>query len=228
VTTWQRIFCRTATSCMVLLGFVWFGAQTGWAAPGDAVSGQKLFQTYCYVCHGLKGQGDGVAAQNLKTKPRDLTDDHVMSTRTDRQLFDAIRQRGSGAHSSLAMPDWGEHLQEQAIWDLVAYVRLLPRQPVLIGVAAQGAATYTRYCWTCHGPTGRGNGVFTALYEPLPGDLTDPKRQAQLTDAQLYRIISQGGAAVERSAAMPAWGHLLSASDIRDLIAYIRYLASKP
>lgn len=213
---------------MVLLGLVCFGEQTGWAAPGDAVSGQKLFQTYCYVCHGLKGQGDGVAAQNLKTKPRNLTDESVMSTRTDAQLFEAIRHRGAGAHGSLAMPDWGEHLQDQEIWDLIAYVRMLPRQPVLRGVAARGAATFTRYCWTCHGPTGQGNGVFTVLYDPPPPDLTDPKRQAQLTDAQLYRIISQGGAAVKRAAAMPAWGDLLSAADIYDLIAYIRYLANQP
>lgn len=228
VTQWQRIFRSAATSCMVLLGLVLFGGQAGWAAPGDAVSGQKLFQTYCYVCHGPKGQGDGIAARNLQTKPRNLTDHRVMSKLTDEQLFDAIRHRGSGAHGSLAMPDWGEHLQTQAIWDLIAYVRTLSRQPVLRGVAARGAATFTRYCWTCHGPTGRGNGVFTALYDPPPPDLTDPKRQAQLTDAQLYRIISQGGAAVERSAAMPAWGHLLSAADIHDLIAYIRHLASRP
>jgi cbb3-type cytochrome c oxidase subunit III len=228
VTTWQRIFCTAVTSCMALLGIVLFGYQTGLAAPGDAVSGEKLFQAHCYACHGLKGRGDGVAAQHLQTKPRSLTDHRVMSKRTDEQLFDAIRHRGSGAHGSLAMPDWGEHLQAKEVWDLIAYVRTLHRQPARRGVAARGAATFTRYCWTCHGPSGQGNGVFTTLYDPPPPDFTDPKRQAQLTDVQLYQIISQGGAAVKRTAAMPAWGHLLTASEIHDLIAYIRHLASKP
>lgn len=228
MTTGQRTFCIVATSCVVLLGIVLCNYQTGLAAPGDATSGEKLFQTYCYVCHGPRGQGNGVAAEHLQTKPRNLTDRRVMSKRTDAQLFDAIRYRGSGAHGTLAMPDWGEHLQAQAIWDLIAYIRTLPRQPTRHGVAARGAATFTRYCWTCHGPGGQGNGVFTALYDPPPPDLTDPKRQAQLTDAQLFRIISQGGAAVKRGAAMPAWGHLLTAAEIHDLIAYIRYLASRP
>jgi cbb3-type cytochrome c oxidase subunit III len=228
VTTRQRIFCTAATLYLALLGIVLFDYQTGLAAPGDAVSGEKLFQAYCYVCHGRKGQGDGVAAQHLQTKPRSLTDHRVMSRRTDEQLFDAIRHRGAGKHGSLAMPDWGEHLQAQEIWNLIAYVRMLHRQPAPRGIAARGAATFTRYCWTCHGPTGKGDGVFTALYDPLPPDLTDPKRQAQLTDAELYRIISQGGAAVERGAAMPAWGHLLTAAEIHDLIAYIRHLASRP
>lgn len=226
--TWQRIFRIAVTSCMALLGLILLGEQRGWTAPGDAVSGQKLFQTYCYVCHGSKGRGDGVAARNLQTKPRDLTDRRVMSTHTDEQLFDAIRYCCSNMHRSLAMPDWGEHLQEQEVWDLVAYVRTLHRQPAWRGVAARGAATFTRYCWTCHGLTGHGNGALTVLYDPPPGDLTDPKRQAQLTDAELYRIISLGGAAVNRAAAMPAWGHLLTASEIHDLIAYIRYLAIKP
>lgn len=213
---------------MALFGLVLVAEQTGWAAPGDAVSGQKLFQTYCYVCHGPEGRGNGVAAQILQTKPRSLADHRIMSRRTDEQLFEAIRYRGSGAHGSLAMPDWGEHLQAQEVWDLVAYVRTLHRQPARRGVAGRGAVTFTRYCWTCHGSAGRGNGVFTALYDPPPPDLTDPERQAQFTDAQLYCIISQGGAAVNRAAVMPAWGHLLTAGEIRDLIAYIRHLASKP
>ncbi len=170
----------------------------------DAISGQKLFQTYCHACHGLKGQGDGVAAKHLKTKPGDLTDQGVMSKRTDQQLFDAIRHRGSDSHGSLAMLDWGEHLRGQEVWDLIAYVRTLHHQQALRGVAARGAATFNRYCWTCHAPTGRGYGVFAALYEPQPRDLTNPDRQALRTDAELYLIISQGSAAVKGFAAMPA------------------------
>lgn len=228
VTALQRIFCIAATLCVALLGIVLFSYQTALAAPGDAVSGEKLFQAYCYVCHGSKGQGVGVAAKHLQTKPALLTDHRVMSKRTDEQLFDAIRYCCAGEHGTLAMPNWGEHLQAQEVWDMIAYLRTLHRQPERRGVAARGAATFTRYCWTCHGSTGKGNGVFTALYDPPPPDLTDSKRQTQLTDAELYRIISQGGAAVKRGAAMPAWGHLLTAAEIHDLIAYIRRLASQP
>jgi mono/diheme cytochrome c family protein len=39
----------------------------------DPVSGEGLYRMYCAVCHGRTGRGDGPAAIELKTPPRDLT-----------------------------------------------------------------------------------------------------------------------------------------------------------
>jgi cbb3-type cytochrome c oxidase subunit III len=196
------------------------------AVRGNEANGRKLFLTYCFLCHGKDGKGEGYAAKNQPAKPRNLTDDAYMSTRTDEQLFEAISRGGVAFHGAITMPAWGESLTEQEIWDLVAYVRTLHRQPPR-GVAARGAKIYTQYCWTCHGPTGKGNGPIAKVFEPRPRDFTDKAYMSSRTDYDLYTAISEGGAAVDRSPAMPAWGRLFKPQEIWDLVAYIRHLSKQ-
>ena len=40
-------------------------------APSN--SGKEMFNSYCAVCHGKDGKGDGPAASAMKTPPTDLT-----------------------------------------------------------------------------------------------------------------------------------------------------------
>jgi mono/diheme cytochrome c family protein len=47
------------------------------------------------------------------------------------------------------------------------------------------------------------------------------------TDHDLYNAISHGGGAVDRSAAMPAWGAVLAPQEIWDLVAYVRQLSKQ-
>ena len=63
-------------------------------ARGNDIRGERLYQTYCYVCHGPEGKANGVGARHLVVKPRNLSDDAYMSSRTDQQLFDAIKAFG--------------------------------------------------------------------------------------------------------------------------------------
>ena len=39
----------------------------------DPTSGVEMYRTYCAVCHGLDGKGNGPAARALKQQPSDLT-----------------------------------------------------------------------------------------------------------------------------------------------------------
>jgi len=41
--------------------------------PKSVENGKKIFGTYCTVCHGADGKGDGPAAAGLKPPPRDFT-----------------------------------------------------------------------------------------------------------------------------------------------------------
>ena len=41
--------------------------------PTSAASGQEMYKTYCAVCHGTDGKGNGPAADALKVPPPDLT-----------------------------------------------------------------------------------------------------------------------------------------------------------
>ena len=144
--------CFSLTISLIsLVGLLLLWHTPALAAPGNDANGKKLFLTYCFLCHGPEGKGDGFAANNLEVKPRDLTDAANMTKRSDQQLFAAISGGGAAFHGSMAMPYWRESLTEQHIWDLVAYVRTLHSKPSYIGVPAQGANLFTQYCWTCHG-----------------------------------------------------------------------------
>jgi mono/diheme cytochrome c family protein len=43
------------------------------AADNEDYSGQALFKTYCSSCHGLRAEGDGPLADQLRVRPPDLT-----------------------------------------------------------------------------------------------------------------------------------------------------------
>jgi cbb3-type cytochrome c oxidase subunit III len=210
--------------CAVLL--VWGSA--AWAAErGNDASGKKLFLTYCFTCHGKEGKGDGYAARYQPVKPRDLTNQAVLSTRTDQELFQAISEGSVHFRGPTVMPAWWQSLSEQQIWDLVAYVRTLhQKQPV--GDPSRATALYDSYCWTCHGKTGKGDGPIAMTYKPRPRDLTDRAYLSKRTDRDLYNVISRGGGAAERSLTMPGWGSVLSPQEIWDLVAYIRQFAKQP
>jgi cbb3-type cytochrome c oxidase subunit III len=199
-----------------------------WAAErGNDANGKKLFLTYCFTCHGKDGKGDGYAARVQPIKPRDLTNNTVLSTRTDEQLFQAISEGSAHFRGPMVMPAWWQSLTEQERWDLVAYVRTL-HQPQPGGTPSRGAALYDSYCWTCHGKTGKGDGPIAVTYKPRPRDLTDRASLAKRTDRDLYNVISRGAGAVERSPTMPAWGSVLSPQEIWDLVAYVRQFSKQP
>lgn len=69
-----------------------------------------MYATYCSVCHGADGRGNGPAAAALKVKPTDLT----QLTRTnggrypDAHVY-AVLQFGveTPAHGTPQMPVWG-------------------------------------------------------------------------------------------------------------------------
>ena len=212
---------------LVLGGMLLGGEIPSFAESSKHANGKKLYLTYCFTCHGTKGKGEGYAASVQPTKPRNLTDDTYMSSRTRQQLFDAISGGGHSVGKSMTMPYWRESLTEDQIWSLVAYIRTLHQKPPA-GKASNGATVYAMYCWTCHGKQGQGDGPIAKAYAPRPKNLQDAATMAGRTDYELYDAISLGGTAVGRSAAMPAWGQALTSQEIWDLVAYLRQLSKRP
>jgi mono/diheme cytochrome c family protein len=78
--------------------------------PTSAASGKEMFNSYCAVCHGTEGKGNGPAASALKTPPADLT---VLSKNNGGkypalEVSSAIRgDVDVPAHGSKEMPVWG-------------------------------------------------------------------------------------------------------------------------
>lgn len=124
-----------ALMCMffLLAGFTGH-AQKNWDAPESAdslvnpvkndaratASGKKLFNSLCFVCHGPKGKGDGMAGVGLYPKPSNLTSEPVQS-QTDGAIFWKISEGRS------PMPSYDHSLPEDQRWALVNYIRTLKK-----------------------------------------------------------------------------------------------------
>jgi len=89
----------------------------------------------------------------------------------------------------------------------------------------QGKHLFERYCTTCHGDAGKGDGQNASNLNPPPPDLTSSKSLADA--AYVQRVIAEGSVAVGRSPLSPPWGRTLTPQQIGYLTLYCRSLAAK-
>lgn len=90
--------------------------------------------------------------------------------------------------------------------------------------AETGADLYRMYCVQCHGTQGDGRGVNAKSMDVLPRSHVDPVEMGARQDADLAKVIREGGKAINKSVLMPAWGHNLSAEQIEKLVRHLRSL----
>ncbi len=90
--------------------------------------------------------------------------------------------------------------------------------------AEQGRLLYRDNCAQCHGLEGSGKGINAPHLEVAPRNHTDYEEMNARTNEELFKAISEGGQAVNKSVLMPNWGHTLSEEDINNLIAFLRKL----
>jgi mono/diheme cytochrome c family protein len=118
---WQRRVTSTVAA-LVLAALATAGAARAdeFRATPEAsiVRGSIVFKTYCILCHGANGEGDGRASKIHNPKPANLT----LSFLTDAQKEIIIRKGGASVGRSPVMPAWGEHLTDEQIADVVAYL----------------------------------------------------------------------------------------------------------
>jgi mono/diheme cytochrome c family protein len=85
------------------------------------VRGSIAFRTYCVLCHGTEGKGNGRAAKMYTPRPADLT----VSPFNDQYKEMIIRGGGPSVGRSAFMPPWGDELTDEQIRDVVAFLREL-------------------------------------------------------------------------------------------------------
>lgn len=92
-----------------------------------------------------------------------------------------------------------------------------------------GAQLNAQYCVRCHDPESTAARVSNMDYLAVkPHPFTEGDTLNKMSDADQVAIISHGGAALNKSPLMPAWGYTLSKSDFAALVSYIRALADPP
>jgi mono/diheme cytochrome c family protein len=93
---------------------------------------------------------------------------------------------------------------------------------------AQGKRIFYQQCVWCHadatpaGPSNRSN------LTPVPPLLNDGAVLNAESDENMSNIVTLGGAAMGKSAMMPPYGRMLSAEEIRSVIAFTRAIAQPP
>ncbi len=210
------------TASLFSLGWILMGSDDTpeKADPATLAKEKALFDDICATCHGINGNGDGVLAANLQTKPRNFTTGifkfrSTLSGQlpTDEDLSITIK---SGTHST-AMTTFETFSPEQ-IWALVQCVKTFsprfsdpneyPLKTISYGneipftreSIAKGRKAYVEMqCNKCHGDAGEGNGssadgMADNWGDPIqPSDLTNPSNLKFATSpAEIFRTLATG------------------------------------
>ena len=147
--------------------------------PGaDPNEGKQWYYVYCITCHGWGLRGDGPSAEQIWPRPRVLTEGSYMNKKSNMQLFEVIKGGGEAVSLSSSMPSWGNYLQDQDIWNVVAWIRAM---------ADANPQTLTEYL----NPK--------STFKPIPGDVTalNAAKSETFQDANELLELMVGGRADE-------------------------------
>lgn len=83
------------------------------------------------------------------------------------------------------------------------------------------AHLYDTYCAQCHGVNRDGKGVNVVGLSVQPRDHSDTAAMSSIPRDQMVKAITEGGAAINKSALMPTWSGVLSKQEIEDMADYL-------
>lgn len=156
--------------------------------------GRQVYLRRCVGCHGEKGDGKGVSARFLNTKPRDFTSGTFKfrstagdsnSLPSDEDLFITVSHGLWGT----AMPPWYEiSVQERlAVIQFIktfssrwkneipgAAIPIPAEPPVTMQSLARGRQLFDTICAACHGAGGLGDGVPAGALSDVWGNPVNP------------------------------------------------------
>jgi mono/diheme cytochrome c family protein len=134
---------RTVVTFSLLCGAIVFMSSTEiklqqkgeWTAPAAADTiknplkgkaetialGKKTYTTFCVVCHGDKGRGDGIAAGGLNPRPADHS-----SAKFQKQSDGAIFWKLTSGRPPMA--SYAKTLTATQRWQVINYMRTLAKQ----------------------------------------------------------------------------------------------------
>jgi mono/diheme cytochrome c family protein len=93
---------------------------------------------------------------------------------------------------------------------------------------AKAHENYQSYCQKCHGEQGKGDGPGAAMLKPKPRDFADCANMQKRSDAELIKVIGEGGESIGMSADMQPWGGTLSEPEIQGLVKFVRSFCKQP
>jgi mono/diheme cytochrome c family protein len=205
--------------------------------------GRIVYEQYCALCHGVRGDGQGPIASLFQTKPRNFIKGEykIKSTPSGSPPLDADLLRSV----KLGLPGTAmtshAYLSDEEIRAVVSYIKTFSSRfsptkspkPLVIPLApppspervAQGRTVYQKsQCIQCHGPEGKGNGVVAEDLSIKPTDLTSRPFKGGSTPQDIARIILTG---IEGTPMSP-YQFIFGDQDLWDLAYYIASLSGEP
>ena len=88
---------------------------------------------------------------------------------------------------------------------------------------AAGKALFGQYCATCHGNSGKGDGVASKGLNPPPRNFVKDKFKFGKDDASLFKTLAKGSPGT----AMPGWAASLNNKQRWQVVAFIKTLMKK-
>jgi caa(3)-type oxidase subunit IV len=131
----------------------------------------------------------------------------------------AVARGIPGAHHEGAAPEEAAPETAAAPGPETAPAAAAPEAPKF-----DAAGAFATSCSPCHGAGGAGDGAAAAALNPKPANFTDPAFWSSRGDAEVFKAIREGGAAVGRSASMPPWGTMLDSTKTAAMVAYLHTL----
>lgn len=178
-------------------------------SPPMARAGSTIFQENCAPCHGPEGLGNGPSAAKLNAAPTAFADATVMNAVSPAQMFFATKY----GRMQKMMPPWRQSLDDNQIWNAVAFAWSLHTQQKAVDA---GKELYAANCASCHGETGKGDGPET---QNTIVDFSDPQYAVFKSQADW-----QSGWEAEH----PQIGKDWSAEDRSNVLEYIRTFSYLP
>lgn len=171
------------------------------ADPDAKQMGERMFLTYCSVCHGSEARG-------AKGFPN-LTDNDWLYGGEPEQIQTSILDGRNGI-----MPPFGPALGAEGVKDVANYVRSLSGLAADSVRVQRGKEAFQQNCAACHGQDGKG---MAAIGAP---NLTDKVWLYGNSEAEIIKGVTNG-----RNNRMPAHKEFLGEAKVHLLAAYVYGLA---
>jgi mono/diheme cytochrome c family protein len=182
--------------------------------------GKKMFGVYCSHCHGDKGRGNGKVAKAFPGFAFPIAGKSALDM-PDGEVFHII------SHGRNQMPSHAAQITPKDRWALIHYLRDLqqievarlgpmaeiPQDPRRLRLVSKdyGREIFQTNCASCHGSDGRSA-------KPGMPTLNSPVVLAVADDKFYWDLINHG----RKGSSMPAWKDILTPTQIKSLISYIR------
>lgn len=181
--------------------------------------GAAIYQQYCAVCHGERGDGQTRARRGLNPPPRDFTTPLARAELTRERMLTAVRHGRPGT----AMMAFDARLGEAEISAVVDHIRAsymlqeeVPVDAAMVSEAA-GERLYVSNCAVCHGDDGNGAMWTKTSLNPPPREFTLASPD-ELTRERMINSVTHG----RPGTAMMSFAQRLSPAEIEVVVDYVR------